>query len=194
MKLFFALTNAIFDAGICAWDNKCRFASVRPVTTLRFLYHGQEVDAWAGPYQGTRTIDGAAWFPYQPSTFPTPPFPEYTSGHSTFSAAGAEILKLFTRSDRFGDSAAFPAGTSKIEPGRTPAQPVTLHWATFSDAANEAGISRRYGGIHFEAADLTGRAIGRMVADQAWIKAISLWSGGKSAGDDGEDAEPREHD
>ena len=36
-------------------------------------------------------MDGADWIPYQVSTFPTPPFPEYTSGHSTFSAAGAEI-------------------------------------------------------------------------------------------------------
>ena len=194
VKLFFALTNAIFDGGIAAWDAKRAFDSVRPATSICVLFHGQQIHSWGGPSRGTIQMDGANWIPYQPSTFPTPPFPEYTSGHSTFSAAGAEILKLFTRSDRFGDSVTFPAGTSKIEPGHTPAQPVILHWATFSDAANEVGISRRYGGIHFEAGDLTGRAIGRMVADQAWIKAIGLWSGGKSAGNDGEDAEPREHD
>jgi hypothetical protein len=125
-------------------------------------------------------MDGKFWIPYQPSTFPTPPFPEYISGHSTFSAAGAEILKRFTRSDTFGGSVTFAVGSSKIEHGFTPAQPVTLTWNTFTDAANEAGISRRYGGIHFEAGDLVGRAMGRLVADQVWAKAKRLWSGGKS--------------
>src|SRR5438132_5433571 len=111
------------------------------------------VRAWAGPYQGTKLIDGATWFPYQSTTFPTPPFPEYSSGHSNFSAAGAEILKLFTRSDRFSGSATFPAGSSRVEPGAVPGGELTLSWPTFSDAANEAGISRRYGGVHFEQGD-----------------------------------------
>src|SRR5438552_16692082 len=88
--LFFALTNAIFDAGICAWDDKCEYASVRPITSIRYLFNGQPVTAWAGPYRNTRTFDGGAWFPYQPSTFPPPPVPAYSSGHSHVSAAGAE--------------------------------------------------------------------------------------------------------
>src|SRR6266516_5111739 len=129
------------------------------------MFHGQQIRAWGGPFQGTVEMDGAEWIPYQAATFPTPPFPEYISGHSTFSAAGAEILKLFTRCDRFGDSVTFPVGSSTVEPGVTPGQPVTLVWNTFTHAANQAGISRRYGGIHFKAADLAGRAIGRIVAD-----------------------------
>jgi hypothetical protein len=75
VKLFFALTNATFDAGCCAWDNKCAFHSVRPITAIRYLFHGRPVCAWAGPYLGRRLIDGASWFPYQEATFPTPPFP-----------------------------------------------------------------------------------------------------------------------
>jgi hypothetical protein len=122
-------------------------------------------------------MDARFWIPYQPSTFPTPPFPEYISGHSAFSAAGATILRLFTGSDLFGASVTFAAGSSKIEPGLTPSAPVALHWRTFTDAADEAGIWRRYGGIHFRAGDLMGRAVGRIVAYQAWIKARSLWSG-----------------
>jgi hypothetical protein len=59
----------------------------------------------------------------------------------------------------------------------TPKQEVTLSWATFTDAANQAGISRRYGGIHFELADLVGRATGRLVADQAWKKALTFIKG-----------------
>jgi hypothetical protein len=179
VKLFFALTNAIFDAGISAWDVKRAFDSVRPVTAIPFMFQGQRIRAWGGPFQGTVEMDGAEWIPYQSATFPTPPFPEFISGHSTFSAAGAEILKRFTVSDCFGDSVTFPAGSSKIEPGATPAEPLTLFWETFTDAANQAGISRRYGGIHFKAADLTGRFIGRVIAAQAWDKAEKLWTGGR---------------
>src|SRR5882762_11448399 len=81
-------------------------------------------------------------------------------------------LKLFTHSDKFGASVTLPAGSSNTEPGTTPKQAVTLTWATFTDAANQAGISRRYGGIHFEEADLVGRATGRLVADQVWKRAL----------------------
>jgi hypothetical protein len=177
VKMFFALTNAIFDAGIAAWDAKRAFDSVRPVTAIPFLFQGQQIKAWGGPFEGTVTEDGSQWIPYQPSTFPTPPFPEYISGHSAFSAAGAEVLRRFTHSDYFGASVTFPSGSSTIEPGATPAQDVTLFWETFTDAANEAGISRRYGGIHFETGDLVGRVTGRLVAIQAWKKAESYING-----------------
>jgi hypothetical protein len=56
--MFFALNNALFDAGISAWDNKIAFDSVRPITAIRFLYLGKKVRAWAGPGQGTQVIDG----------------------------------------------------------------------------------------------------------------------------------------
>lgn len=177
VKLFFALTNAIMDAGICCWDMKRHWDYVRPVTGIRWLFFGRLVRAWGGPYQGTKPIPGGAWLPYQPTWFVTPPFAEHTSGHSTFSAAGAEILKRFTRRDRFGYSVTLPAGISRTEPGAVPAEDVTLSWATFSDAADEAGISRRFGGIHFEQGDLEARASGRLVGAQAWEKAVSYWEG-----------------
>ena len=177
VKLFFALTNAIFDAGICAWDDKCEYASVRPITSIRYLFNGQPVTAWAGPYRNTRTFDGGAWFPYQPSTFPTPPFPEYSSGHSNFSAAGAEILRRFTGRDAFGASVTFPAGSSRVEPGTVPGRELNLSWSTFSEAADQAGISRRYGGIHFEQGDLDARVTGRAAASNAWARALTYFNG-----------------
>ena len=180
VKLFFALTNAVSDAGICAWDNKRAFDSVRPITAVRYLFQGQPIRAWAGPGRGTQTIRGEDWFPYQPTTFPTPPFPEYSSGHSTFSAAGAEILRLFTGKEDFGASVTVPAGSSKVEAGVTPAHDVTLSWATFRDAADQAGISRRYGGIHFEQSDLDARVTGRLVAKRCWDRARALFSGDTS--------------
>jgi hypothetical protein len=177
VKLFFALTNAIFDAGCCAWDNKVAFDSARPITAIRWLFRGTTITAWAGPGRGTQTMAGEDWFPYQPTTFPTPPFAEYSSGHSNFSAAGAEVLRLFTGSDRFGGSVTIPRGGSRVEPGIAPARDVTLSWATFSDAAAQAGISRRYGGIHFAQGDLDARTTGRAAARRCFETALAYFDG-----------------
>jgi hypothetical protein len=54
---------------------------------------------------------------------------------------------------------------------------VTLSWRTFTEAADQAGMSRRYGGIHFERDDIVGRALGRSVGTEAWIKAMSYIDG-----------------
>jgi hypothetical protein len=177
VKMFFALSNAMLDAGIAAWDAKRAYDSVRPVTAISLLYKGKKIRAWGGPNKGTVEMDGSQWIPYQPATFPTPPFPDYVSGHSTYSAAAARILALSTGSDHFGNSVTLAAGSSKIEHGVTPVQPITLTWETFTDAANEAGMSRRYGGIHFAAADLAGRKLGRLVGDRVWIKAQAYFDG-----------------
>jgi hypothetical protein len=177
VKMFFAMTNAVFDAGISVWHFKRFYDYVRPVTAVHFLFAGQQVRAWAGPGLGTRLINGADWKPYQPLTFVTPPFAEYVSGHSTFSASAAKVLQLFTGSDRFGHSVTIPAGQSFVEQGLVPASDVTLRWRTFSDAADEAGISRRYGGIHFIDGDIQARKMGRKIGKQAWRKALTYFHG-----------------
>ncbi|HXY00050.1 MAG TPA: vanadium-dependent haloperoxidase, partial [Candidatus Limnocylindrales bacterium] len=181
VKMFFALTNAMLDASIAAWDAKRTYDSVRPVTAISVMYRGKKIRAWGGAGKGTVEMDGSQWLPYQAATFPTPPFPDYVSGHSTYSAAAARILALWTGSDHFGDSVILPAGSSKIEPGTIPAQPITLRWETFTDAADEAGMSRRYGGIHFARADMAGRKLGRLVADRAWAKTQTYFDGSASS-------------
>ena len=170
-KAFFAINNALLDASVWCWGIKREYDYIRPVSAIHYLFSGQNVRAWAGPYQGTQEIAGSNWRPYQASTVVTPPFPEYVSGHSTFSAASAETLKLLTGSDVFGGSVTIGAGTSRVEPGSVPSSDLTLSWATFSDAADEAGISRRFGGIHFIDADLEGRRVGRMIGAAAFKKA-----------------------
>ncbi len=181
VKMFFALTNALLDAGIAAWDAKLTFDSVRPITAIHFLFARQEVRAWGGRFKGTQMIRGEQWQPYQPVVMAmTPAFPEFISGHSTFSAAGAEVLKSFTGSDAFGASYTVERGKSKFEYGMTPRTEVTLSWPTFTAAADQAGMSRRYCGIHFTDGDLYGRETGRKAGRLAWQKALALING-KSA-------------
>jgi hypothetical protein len=72
----------------------------------------------------------------------TPPFPEYYSGHSIFSAAGAEILRSFTGSDTLGASVTIPKDSFRGEPGCGPVADLTLSFPTFSAAADAAGMSR----------------------------------------------------
>jgi hypothetical protein len=177
VKMFFALTNALLDASIAVWDCKRAFDYVRPITAIRFLMAGQPIRAWGGPFRGTQTILGEQWQAYQTSAVATPAFPEFTSGHSSFSAAAAEVLRSYTGSDAFGYSVIVKAGTSGVEPGTVPASDLTLAWSTFSQAADQAGISRRYGGIHFKEGDLQSRALGRSVGAQAWIKAQTYFTG-----------------
>jgi hypothetical protein len=104
------------------------------------------------------------------------------SGHSTFSAAAAAVLRGYTGSDVFGYSATIPAGSSDIEPGLVPQYPVTLSWATFTDAADEAGLSRLYGGIHFRNGDLPARNIGNQLGLETLEHSMALFAGHKGNG------------
>jgi hypothetical protein len=176
-KVFFALNNGLLDASITAWDAKRQWNSVRPITAVRWLKRGQPVQAWGGPYQGTKTIQGEDWRPYQRANFVTPSFPEYLSGHSTFSAAAAMVLKAATGSDTFGMSETIPAGSSRVEPGAVPAAPVVLSWKSFTAAADQAGISREYGGIHFNDGDFEARQAGEDVGLLVWSKAKTYFNG-----------------
>ena len=195
VRFYFALNCALFDAGISAWEAKRHFDYVRPISAIQHLYAGQMIEAWAGPGEGTQLIPAEAWRPYQQADFVTPPFAEYVSGHSTFSAAAAEVFKTFTGSDRFFDGETVlyhtdfnrdgvpdmlgqhivPINGNMFEP--SPSEVVVLRWETFSAAADEAGISRLYGGIHFAEGDLNGREMGRAIGEQAYQKAELYWLG-----------------
>lgn len=152
------------------------------------------VRSWLGtppsPTQvsGVGWILGVYWMPYQRETFVTPAFPGYVSGHSTFSRAAAEVLTRFTGTPYFPGglgSKTFNAGTALgFESG--PSQTLTLQWATYYDAADQAGLSRLYGGIHISADDLVGRRLGSQVGIEAFAKFQQLY--GTSVGTPGENA------
>ena len=143
------------------------------------------IRAWSGNPKDPKTDTGGVhwilavdWVPYQVPTFVTPSFPAYASGHSTFSRASAEVLTGFTGSEYFPggiDEWTTKAGSLKVEKG--PTTDVTLQWATYYDAADLAGLSRLYGGIHIPADDFTGRAIGSACGKAAWERAKQYFSG-----------------
>lgn len=178
IKLLFALSNALFDAGIAAWDAKRAYNSARPITMIRHLYNGRTVRSYGtqGPPGGLRVVAGEAWMPFYPVTTPAPAHPDYVSGHSTYSMAAAEVLRLFTGSPAFGHRVTVKAGTLNFEPG-LPTGDVTLAWDTFSAAAAEAGSSRIYAGIHTPQADLAGRRLGEQVAAIVFARAQACWDG-----------------
>jgi hypothetical protein len=168
IKLLFVLTNALLDASIACWECKRHYDSIRPISAIRELYKGKDVQAWGGPHQGTQTIKGEKWMPF----IATPPFPEHVSGHSNFSRAAATVLKCFTGSDHFAGCTTVEKGSSKIEPGTTPCEDVVLDWPTFTEAAEQAGMSRLYGGIHFLRGNDYGQKLGEAIGQCAWEKAL----------------------
>ncbi len=133
-SLAYTLTSiALFDGFIICWDEKYRSNVIRPET-----YINKYMDE--------------SWRPL----LQTPPFPEYTSGHSVISTAAAVVLASL-----FGDNTAFDDDT-EVEFGL----PVE-HFSSFSAACNQAAISRLYGGIHYRAAIENGQAQGRQMGE--WI-------------------------
>jgi membrane-associated phospholipid phosphatase len=131
-RLFALLNIAMADAAICSWDAKYTFDFWRPVTAIAFVE--PELN----------------WL----SLIVTPPFPDYTSGHSTFSAAAATVLPLFYGTEDLP----FTTGSDFL-PG------VYRSFATCLDAAAEAAVSRIYGGIHFRTASEDGLQAGISIGE-----------------------------
>jgi membrane-associated phospholipid phosphatase len=139
-RLFALLNIAMADAAISAWDAKYVYNFWRPVTAIR-----------AGQTDGnSATVPDATWS----SFIATPPFPDYVSGHSTFSAAAATVLAWFYGTDDIG----FITGSDAL-PG------VFRHFPSFSAAAAEAALSRIYGGIHYRFASEDGYTAGSEIAE-----------------------------
>jgi hypothetical protein len=127
---------------------------------------------------GVGWILATAWIPYQLPTFVTPAFPAYASGHSTFSRAAAEVLTAFTGSEFFPGGVSgytIKEGSLKFEKG--PSTDIPLEWATYYDAADQAGQSRLWGGIHIQADDFTGRRLGAECGQAAWTLAQRYYAG-----------------
>jgi hypothetical protein len=122
---------ALFDAFIQCWDVKYTYNTVRPETVIN------------------KTLD-MEWRPY----LQTPPFPEYTCGHSTCSSAAAEALTSV-----FGDNFAY-TDTTELEFGIK-----NRSYTSFRNAAEENNWARFYGGIHFHHSCIVSTELGKKVGD-----------------------------
>jgi hypothetical protein len=132
--LYAQLGIAMSDAFVCCWKIKYSTNLLRPITYIQ-----QHID------------------PFWSSLIVTPPFPEYTSGHSTQAAACAGIL-----AGHFGDNYTFTDKThSRLKLGYSPRS-----FNSFSQMADEVGMSRLYGGIHFPSANLHGKETGYEIAEK----------------------------
>jgi hypothetical protein len=155
-----------------------RHEGLFPGTVAIYAWPGQPADP-VNQHSGVRWISPDSWLPYQKKTFVTPAFPGYISGHSTFSRSAAEVLTAITGSAFFpGGIATYtaPANTSlSFEKG--PSQTVQLQWGTFFDAADQAGISRLWGGIHPPVDDFTGRRVGAECGKRVWALARKYFDG-----------------
>ena len=133
----YAMTSiALFDAFIACWDEKYRSAVIRPVTVI---------DDWMDK----------TWLPF----LQTPPFPEYTSGHSTITASASSVLAYM-----YGDNFSFQDTSDLRYIG------MQRHFNSFQEAAAEASISRVYGGIHYrsgvEAGAEQGKKVGAFIIEK----------------------------
>jgi hypothetical protein len=196
VKLFFSIGNCAFDTFIAAWDAKRHYDSSRPWTLVRHYFKGQTIKGWSGPGKGVTNILADQWHPYSPSSFVTPPFPGYVSGHSCVSGGCAEMLKLFTGSDECGFIEQRKAGEltelgfscqdmQKLD-GKSLAESgdsqhvscdVTLPIPTFTAAADMAGISRVMGGYHVQADNIQGLKMGREIANYMWPEINKYFDG-----------------
>jgi hypothetical protein len=148
-RLFALLNFAQADSAISCWETKFYYNVWRPETALR------EINQDLNP--------NAAVIPEFIPNMPSPPFPSYTSGHSTFSGAGARMLALF-----FGTDDVEFSVTSDALPG------AVRSFKKLSDAQKEAGMSRVLGGIHTMSDNVEGQKAGVKIADYVFQTALPV--------------------
>ncbi len=166
VKMYFLNQVTAMDAFIACWDSKMKYDFARPFALVHEYYKNQKIKGWAGPEKGMAEMDGQEWRPYSPETFLCPPFPSYVSGHSTISGACAEALKLYTGNETLGQSVTLVPG-AMTEPNRK-GDPVVIHFPTFTETAEMAGLSRVLGGYHIQSENIEGLRLGRNVAHEVW--------------------------
>ncbi len=145
------------DAAITTWDSKYHHDILRPETAIR--HRSEEF--------GNPQIAGQGDKGWQ-SLIPTPNFPAYTSGHSTFSAVSARVLALFLGTD----SVRFSSRSPDLVNWPSQLTDVTRSYTSLSHAAKEGSASREYGGIHWVADAAEGMKCGYSLGDYIYNNAF----------------------
>ena len=140
------------DASISAWDSKYHHDVLRPESAIR-----QRANKLGN--NDPRIVRESKWLSY----IPTPSFPSYTSGHSTFGAAGCQMIALIQNTDKISISGHSP--DLVIWPQL---RGINRHWTNLNQIAEENGMSRLYGGVHWELDHTQAMSAGRSIATQAF--------------------------
>lgn len=185
-KLFQGLGASVHAAAISAWDLKLQENYTRPVRAIRELsklglltdidpnIEGSQFFAFNRDTGSIDVISGIDFETYQlPGGGYSPPFAEYTSGHSTFSSASAEFLTQFSGSTEFPWDIAFDL---TFPFGQGEGQPVVLSYNSLKEAAAAAGSSRLWGGIHFEDGNDNGLLVGENIGTSIFDNLSSFWA------------------
>lgn len=151
-RTFAMLNFALADAGIACWDAKYTYGLWRPINAIRqAALDGNE-----------HTQPDVTWQPL----IRTPPFPTYTSGHSTFSGA-AEVVLTYLLGENVSFQSTMDGQNGFSQRPLSSEQIIVRSFSSFAHAAEEASHSRVYGGIHFEFDSSAGLAVGRAIGE--WI-------------------------
>ena len=170
---YFLKVSAWMDASIVTWQEKLRYDAVRPNSAIAYVYGDELVAAWGGPGEGTQEMPANEWQAY----LPEPDHPEYPSGSTCGCYAHAQALRRFSGTDELNWSVSYPAGTSRIEPGITPARDMTLTFETWTEFSEDCGKSRHWGGVHFVPAVEASAAYCSVFGDMAYEYYQSLLDG-----------------
>lgn len=175
IQLDFLTNMAAFDAGIFTWQEKRRYDGVRPFSAIEFLYGDRPVSAWGGPGRGTvHDLPASEWTSY----LAVADHPEYPSGSMCLCDAHAQGSRRYLPAgDALNWTVHRPAGSSRIEPGVTPAADTDLFFATWTQFASDCGQSRVWGGVHFQAAITEADQVCDVFGDLAYEYVASLVDG-----------------
>lgn len=179
--LYYRMATSLFEVGILAWKLKRTYLQERPIQAIRKIRPEMDVQLYDG-----RTVSNKQWLPYQESNFVTPPFPDFVSGHSSFSSIGARVLTDFFKTNIIPTSQQLTTEhmyllspmlrtmdptcdlcSIHVYPKKSSIQPsfpdtgILMSWVTWDEMAEDAGKSRIYGGIHYESSNQGGLALGR---------------------------------
>jgi len=193
IKNYTILCSGLYQSSICAWRIKRDKLQARPIQKIRqYLYNQSISQSWD---TNANNDKGQFWLPYQELNFVTPPFPDFVSGHSTFSSSSAKLFCYLLGTDMINlqnpvinndilqylcptlNSSSrtnfslnnffiFP-NTSTVESG-VPETSINLNWVCWTEMARSSGKSRIYGGIHIESSNQGGLYLGSMIGDKIW--------------------------
>lgn len=183
VDFFYKLSCAEFQASVTCWKIKYKYLQLRPIQCIRINYPDEKFDYYFG-----NNVKGEMWLPFQEPRMYSPPFPDFPSGHSTFSSAAAYVLnkligkniddniKISTEElamlapifknkphEIFNLNEIFVNKNSSLIQENVPIKRISFKLSSWDQMALHAGMSRIYGGIHIDSSNIEGYNTGQII-------------------------------